>query len=165
MHVTTRGPVTGPPVLLIHGNCSSSGFWEPLLRHLPQQWRIVAPDLRGYGQSPALGVDATRGLRDFADDVAPLLADLSARAGGSAVKVTVVGHSMGGGVAMQLLIDHPEQIGAVVLEAPVSPYGFGGTRDLEGTPAPTTESPTTAPPTETVPPPTDTAVLPVVGAQ
>ncbi|WP_433084060.1 alpha/beta fold hydrolase [Dactylosporangium sp. CA-052675] len=129
MHVTTRGPQTGPPVLLIHGNCSSSAFWEPLLRHLPDHWRLALPDLRGYGQSPALPIDATRGVRDFADDVAPLLAELAA--GG---RVTVVGHSLGGGVAMQLLLDHPEHIGALVLEAPVSPYGFGGTRDLDGTP-------------------------------
>ncbi|MEU7865987.1 alpha/beta hydrolase [Dactylosporangium sp. NPDC049140] len=130
MHVTTQGPETGPPVLLIHGNCSSSGYWEPLVRHLPPHWRLARPDLRGYGKSPAPGIDATRGLRDFADDVAPLLAEL---AGGSG-RVTVVGHSMGGGVAMQLLLDHPEHIGALVLEAPVSPFGFGGTRDLEGTP-------------------------------
>lgn len=127
MHVTTRGPIDGPPVLLIHGNCSSSGYWEPLLRHLPQDWRIVAPDLRGYGASPALGVDATRGVRDFADDVAPLLTAFDR-------KPVVVGHSLGGGVAMQLLLDHPESIAALVLEAPVSPYGFGGTRDLDGTP-------------------------------
>lgn len=88
----------------------------------------MAPDLRGYGDSPALPVDATRGLRDFADDVAPLLESF---AGGRPV---VAGHSMGGGVAMQLLLDHPHSIAALVLEAPVSPYGFGGTRDLAGTP-------------------------------
>jgi pimeloyl-ACP methyl ester carboxylesterase len=133
LHVTARGPESGPPVLLIHGNCSSSGYWQPLVRHLPPHWRIVAPDLRGYGRSPALGVDATRGLRDFADDLAPVLARLFDAAG----PVTVVGHSLGGGVAMQLLLDHrdhPDRIGALVLEAPVSPYGYGGTRDLDGTP-------------------------------
>ncbi|GAA2598823.1 alpha/beta hydrolase [Dactylosporangium fulvum] len=128
MHVTTHGPIDGPPVLLIHGNCSSSGFWEPLIRHLPPGWRIVAPDLRGYGASEALPVDATRGLRDFADDVAGLLDSF----GGA--RPVVVGHSLGGGVAMQLLLDHPDSIAALVLESPVSPYGFGGTRDLDGTP-------------------------------
>ena len=131
MHVTTRGPLDGPPVLLIHGNCSSSAYWEPLLRRLPQSWRIVAPDLRGYGASKADPVDATRGLRDFADDVAALLDDASAFPAG--VRPVVVGHSMGGGVAMRLLIDHPTRVAALVLEAPVSPYGFGGTRDLDGT--------------------------------
>ncbi|GAA3277892.1 alpha/beta hydrolase [Dactylosporangium vinaceum] len=125
MHVTTQGPDSGPTVLLIHGNVSDSTYWEPLVRHLPPHWRVVRPDLRGFGKSEALGIDATRGLRDFADDLEPLLGP---------DPITVVGHSMGGGVAMQLLLDHPERIGALVLEAPVSPYGFGGTRDLDGTP-------------------------------
>jgi len=131
MHVTTRGPLDGAPVLLIHGNCSSSQYWEPLVRQLPESWRIVAPDLRGYGASEPAPVDATRGLRDFSDDVAALLADGSFAPGARPV---VVGHSMGGGVAVQLLIDHPGDVAALVLEAPVSPYGFGGTRDLDGTP-------------------------------
>ena len=131
MHVTTRGPLDGAPVLLIHGNCSSSRYWEPLIRHLPSSWRIVAPDLRGYGDSEPAPVDATRGLRDFSDDVAGLLSDGSFAPGARPV---VVGHSMGGGVALQLLIDHPGDVAALVLEAPVSPYGFGGTRDLDGTP-------------------------------
>ncbi len=131
MHVLTRGPLDGPPVLLIHGNCSSSLYWEPLARVLPETWRIVMPDLRGYGQSETLPVDATRGLRDFADDVSAVFTDGWFAPGARPV---VVGHSMGGGVAMQLLIDHPSLISALVLEAPVSPYGFGGTRDLDGTP-------------------------------
>jgi pimeloyl-ACP methyl ester carboxylesterase len=131
MHVHTRGPVDGPPVLLIHGNCSSALYWEPLVRGLPETWRIVMPDLRGYGESETLPVDGTRGLRDFADDVAAVLIDGSFAPGARPV---VVGHSMGGGVAMQLLIDHPAELAALVLEAPVSPYGFGGTRDVDGTP-------------------------------
>ena len=131
MHVHLRGPVDGPPILLIHGNCSSALYWEPLVRELPETWRIVMPDLRGYGESETLPVDGTRGLRDFADDVAAVLSDGSFAPGARPV---VVGHSMGGGVAMQLLIDHPAEIAALVLEAPVSPYGFGGTRDVEGTP-------------------------------
>ena len=60
-------------MLLVHGNCSSADFWRPLLRHLPPTLRIVAPDMRGYGRSAAAPVDATRGLRDFADDVAAVL--------------------------------------------------------------------------------------------
>ena len=131
MHVTTRGPIDGAPVLLIHGNCSSSRYWEPLVRHLPESWRIVVPDLRGYGESEPAPVDATGGLRDFSDDVAALLSDGSFAPDARPV---VVGHSMGGGVAIQLLIDRPADLAALVLEAPVSPYGFGGTRDLDGTP-------------------------------
>lgn len=131
LHLRVSGPIDGVPVLLIHGNCSSGGYWAPLTRRLPQGWRIVAPDLRGYGQSPVAPVDATRGLRDFSDDVAALLDDPSAF--GPGARPVVVAHSMGAGVAMQLAVDHPGRVSALVLEAPLSPYGFGGTRDLAGT--------------------------------
>ncbi|MET3429709.1 pimeloyl-ACP methyl ester carboxylesterase [Actinoplanes tereljensis] len=116
-------------MLFVHGNCSSAAFWQPLLRHLPPHLRIIAPDLRGYGRSETAPVDATRGLRDFADDVAAVL-DVLVPSG----KVALVAHSMGCGVAMQLLVDHPERFSALLLEAPLSPYGFGGTRGLDGTP-------------------------------
>jgi pimeloyl-ACP methyl ester carboxylesterase len=124
------GPDDGIPVLLIHGNCSSAAFWEPLARHLPENLRLMAPDLRGYGGSETAPVDATRGLRDFADDVAAALDTILP--GGE--PVVVAAHSMGCGVAMQLLVDHPGRVRALLLEAPVSPYGFGGTRDAEGAP-------------------------------
>lgn len=130
-NVHAAGPVDGPPVLLIHGNCSSGAYWYPLFRHLPPTLRVVAPDLRGYGGTEPAPVDATRGLRDFADDLTALLDDpaLFGRAGARPV---VVGHSMGAGVAMQLAVDQPQRPSALLLEAPLSPYGFGGTRDLDG---------------------------------
>ncbi|MFJ6165641.1 alpha/beta fold hydrolase [Micromonospora orduensis] len=130
--VRVAGPPDGTPLLLIHGNCSSSLFWEPLIRRLPPTLRVVAPDLRGYGDTETAPVDATRGMRDFADDVAALL-DTPGLFDAPARPV-VVGHSLGGGVAMQLLVDHPERVRALLLAAPVSPYGFGGTRDLAGSP-------------------------------
>jgi pimeloyl-ACP methyl ester carboxylesterase len=131
-HVHVAGPADGTPVLFVHGNCSAAGVWLPLLRHLPATLRIVAPDLRGYGQTETAPVDARRGLRDFADDVAALLDHPDLFPAGA--RPIVVGHSMGAGVAMQLLVDHPDRVRALLLEAPVSPYGFGGTRDLAGTP-------------------------------
>ncbi|NJC72626.1 alpha/beta fold hydrolase [Planosporangium thailandense] len=131
-NVLVRGPAGGRPVLLVHGNCSSAAFWLPLLRHLPDTVRVVAPDLRGYGDSEGAPVDATRGLRDFADDVAALL-DAPGPFSPDARPV-LVGHSMGGGVAMQLAVDRPGRFAALLLESPVSPYGFGGTRDADGTP-------------------------------
>ncbi|NUT37058.1 MAG: alpha/beta hydrolase [Hamadaea sp.] len=115
-----RGPQDGPPVLLVHGNCSSGAFWEPLVRHLPDSWRIVAPDLRGYGDSETAPVDATRGLADFSDDLIALLDVVLPGA-----RPVVVGHSMGGGIATRLLIDAPAVVRALVLESPLSPYGFG----------------------------------------
>ncbi|MCW3818717.1 alpha/beta hydrolase [Micromonospora sp. DR5-3] len=130
--VRVAGPPDGVPVLLVHGNVSSSAFWEPLLRRLPETLRVVAPDLRGYGETDIAPVDATRGLGDFADDVAALLDAPGLFASGA--RPVVVGHSLGGGVAMRLLVDHPDRVAGLLLEAPVSPYGFGGTRDLDGTP-------------------------------
>ncbi|MDT0215308.1 alpha/beta hydrolase [Rothia sp. ARF10] len=132
-HVRTWGPEDGVPVLLLHGNCSSGGYWEPFVRdHLGADgpWRVVAPDLRGFGGSEPAPVDATRGLRDFADDVAALVEAVFA----PRARPVVVGHSMGCGVAMQYAVDHPERVGGLLLTAPLSPYGFGGTRDLDGTP-------------------------------
>ena len=134
--VHTWGPVDGIPLLLVHGNCSSGRFWEPWVRdHLGGDdgpWRVVAPDLRGYGETQTAPVDATRGLRDFADDVAALLDVDGVFAPGA--RPLVGAHSMGGGVVLQLVVDHPGRVSGLLLESPLSPYGFGGTRDLDGTP-------------------------------
>src|SRR6185369_15944242 len=132
-NVHVWGPEDGTPVLLIHGNCSSGAYWEPFVRALLAgggSWRVVAPDLRGYGDTDPAPVDSTRGLRDLSDDVAAVLPLVFP----ADVKPIVAGHSMGGGVAMHLTVDHPTAVAGLLLEAPVSPYGFGGTRDLAGTP-------------------------------
>ncbi len=131
-NVLVGGPEDGTPVLLVHGNCSSADFWRPLARRLPDGIRVVAPDLRGYGRSETAPVDAGRGLRDFADDVSALLDERSLFPQGG--PVVLAAHSMGCGVAMHLLTDRPGRFSAALLEAPLSPYGFGGTRDLTGTP-------------------------------
>jgi pimeloyl-ACP methyl ester carboxylesterase len=125
----TWGPPGGTPVLLVHGNCSSGRFWEPLVRLLPSHWFIVAPDLRGYGRTTAGPVDATRGLDDFADDLTALV-----DAAFEGVAPVVAGHSMGGGIAMRLAVSHPRRVRGLLLESPLSPYGFGGTRGLTGEP-------------------------------
>ncbi|WP_448004030.1 alpha/beta fold hydrolase [Agromyces bauzanensis] len=108
-------------VLFVHGNVSSSLFWQPMMLALPADVRALAVDLRGFGDSETLPVDATRGVRDFSDDVASVIDTLGLGA------VHLFGWSMGGGVAMQLLIDRPELVATLALQAPVSPYGFGGT--------------------------------------
>jgi pimeloyl-ACP methyl ester carboxylesterase len=108
-------------VVFVHGNTSSSLFWQPLMLDLPNEVRALAIDLRGYGDSDVLPVDATRGVRDFSDDVASVLDELGLGA------AHLVGWSLGGGVVMQLLLDRPELVASVTLVATVSPYGFGGT--------------------------------------
>ena len=107
-------------VILVHGNVSSSLFWQELMQDLPSDLRVVAIDLRGFGETEGAPVDATRGVRDFSDDVFATLQALGIET------AHLVGWSMGGGVVMQYAIDHPAR--SLTLQAPVSPYGFGGTR-------------------------------------
>jgi pimeloyl-ACP methyl ester carboxylesterase len=66
-------------VVLIHGNLSSSLVWEDFMTKVPEDFDVVAPDLRGFGDSGRKPVDATRGLRDFSDDVLGLLAAAQVR--------------------------------------------------------------------------------------
>lgn len=116
----------GEAVLFVHGNVSSSVFWQRALLDLPADRRPLAVDLRGFGGTDPEPVDASRGVRDWSDDVAELVTELGLE------RVHLVGWSMGGGVVLQLLLDHPERLASVTLVAPVSPYGFGGTSGLEG---------------------------------
>lgn len=129
-HVLHSGDGDGPVVVFVHGNLSTGRFFEQALAALPAGYRGIAPDLRGFGHSEAAPVDATRGLRDFADDLAELLASPEA---GGADRVHLVGWSLGGGVVMQYAIDHQAAVASVTLLASMSPYGFGGTRDAAGT--------------------------------
>ena len=73
-HVLTSGPEDGIPVLFLHGNASSSRFFEETLAALASlpRYRGLAPDMRGYGDSETRPLDATRGLTDFSDDLQDL---------------------------------------------------------------------------------------------
>jgi len=129
VHCLIAGPEDAPVVVLVHGNVSSGAFFGRIIEALARRYRVIAPDLRGYGATEAAPIDATRGLRDFSDDLHALLAALRVDK-----PVHLVGWSVGGGVVLQFAVDHPQQVASLVLEAPMSPYGFGGTRDLQGTP-------------------------------
>ncbi|MFV0457577.1 MAG: alpha/beta fold hydrolase [Actinomycetales bacterium] len=116
----------GLPLILIHGNCSSSLFYQRLMLDLPHDVRPIAVDLRGFGGTEAKPVDATRGLRDFSDDVWASVDALGLD------RVALFGWSMGGGVVMQAIIDAPDRVTTATLQNPVSPYGFGGTKGRDG---------------------------------
>jgi pimeloyl-ACP methyl ester carboxylesterase len=120
---------TGQPVLFVHGNVSSSLFWQPTMLALPGEYRPLAIDLRGFGDTDPEPVDATRGVRDYADDLAAVIDALGL------ADVHLVGWSMGGGVVLQYLVDRPgrHRIASLTLVDPVSPFGFGGTRGTDGT--------------------------------
>lgn len=116
----------GIPVLFVHGNVSSGLFWQPLMLALPDRFRPIALDLRGFGDTDPAPVDATRGLADYADDVAAVVDALTL------APVHLVGWSMGGGVLLQYLLADSPAIASLTLVNPVSPFGFGGTHGVTG---------------------------------
>ncbi len=131
--ITTRvlfsGPEDGIPVLFLHGNVSSATWWEDILVSLPDGYRGIAPDQRGFGEADfEAKVDATRGTEDFADDAFALLDHLGHD------QAHVVGNSLGGMVVWRMLMKASEQLLSVTLADPGSPFGFGATRDMVGTP-------------------------------
>ncbi len=126
-NVYFSGPETGIPVVFLHGNFSAALYWEETMLALPEAYRGIAPDLRGYGWTEDKPINSTRGLRDLSDDVAALLDALNIQ------KAHFVGWSMGAGVLYRFIIDYPGRAHSLTLICPVSPYGFGGTKDIEGT--------------------------------
>src|SRR3954465_15131681 len=124
--VDPAGP--GEAVVFVHGNVSSALFWQQALLDVTAtgRHRALAVDLRGYGDTDPLGIDATRGVRDWSDDVAALITALGLD------RVHLVGWSMGAGVVLQYLLDAPDRVASVALVAPLSPYGFGGTAGPDG---------------------------------
>jgi len=120
------GPADGIPVVMIHGNLSTGRFYEHLMPGAPATCRIVAPDMRGFGDTERVPIDATRGLRDWADDAFSLVEKL-----GITRPVHLVGWSTGGAAIANYAEEHP--VASLTFVDPVSPYGFGGKR-LDGTP-------------------------------
>lgn len=121
-----EGRQAGWPVVFVHGAVSSSPFFFPAMQALPDQFRPLAVDLRGFGGTDTRPVDATRGLRDFADDVRSILQMMGL------TDVHLVGWALGGGVVMQMAIDEADRFASVTLVNPVSPFGFGGTTGVDG---------------------------------
>ncbi len=99
----------GPAIVFLHGHPFSRAMWSSQLAALGDEFRVVAPDLPGYGQSPA--VAETLSMRAIADVVVELLDALAIE------RATVVGLSMGGLVAMELGLGYPERVDGLVLAA------------------------------------------------
>jgi pimeloyl-ACP methyl ester carboxylesterase len=116
------------PIVLIHGNCSSSLYFQNFMLALAATGRytIFAPDMRGYGDSETLPVDATRGVGDFSDDLASFVQLLGLS------PFHLLGWSLGGNIAIQYTIDHPRSVRSLTLESTGSPFGFGGSKGVEG---------------------------------
>lgn len=99
----------GPCVVLIHGHPFDRSLWRPQVAALATGFRIVAPDLRGFGESPV--TPHLVSLREYAGDVAELLDRLGIG------RAAIVGLSMGGLVAMELATGWPDRCWALGLVA------------------------------------------------
>lgn len=97
----------GPAIVLVHGITSTSATWERVLGLLGRGHRVVAPDLFGHGESAKPRGDYSLGA--FASGIRDLLAALDID------RATIVGHSLGGGVAMQLAYQFPDLAERLVL--------------------------------------------------
>src|SRR3954447_1858597 len=126
MHCLDAGPADGAPVVLVHGNLSTGRFYERVLAQAPPGHRLLAPDMRSFGDSEHVPIDATRGLADWADDVGALL-----RALGIDRPPHLVGWSTGGAAIAAYALARPAA--SLTFVDPVSPYGYGGAR-AGGTP-------------------------------
>ncbi|WP_246631267.1 alpha/beta fold hydrolase [Pseudonocardia nigra] len=125
MHYLESGPADAAPLVLVHGNLSTGRFFEHLMPELTG-YRVIAPDMRCFGESEAAPLDATRGLADWADDVFALL-----RALGVNRPPHLVGWSTAGAAIARYAMDRP--VTSLTFLDPVSPYGYGGTFP-DGTP-------------------------------
>lgn len=123
------GDPLNQPFFLIHGNVSSNVFWYETMKALADSYWVIAPDMRGYGKTEAKAIAATRGLRDWSDDLESLVDTLQITK-----PAHFLGWSLGGGIIMQYAIANPNKVASLIFIDTISPYGFGGTKDEKGTP-------------------------------
>ena len=99
----------GRTIVLLHGFLEDQSIWNVVAKNLSRTYRIIQIDLLGHGKTPSKGYVHT--MQDMANSVYQILKNLKLR------KVTVVGHSMGGYVALALLDKHPDLIKGICLFA------------------------------------------------
>jgi pimeloyl-ACP methyl ester carboxylesterase len=104
-----RAGGSGPVLILVHGITNSSASWEPVLAQLATRFTVLAPDLLGHGDSAKPRGDYSLGAN------ASLLRDFMLALGHE--RATIVGHSLGGGIAMQMAYQFPERVERLVLVA------------------------------------------------
>lgn len=109
LHVLDQG--RGQPLLLVHGFPLDHTMWREQVSELSKTFRVIAPDLRGFGRSsPVAGDDAIVTMAHFADDLAAILSEMSI-----SEPVTLCGLSMGGYVAFQFAARHADKLGRLIL--------------------------------------------------
>jgi len=103
----------GEPIVLLHCSSGSSGAWAPVMNHLGQDYRVLVPDLLGYGRTEPWPRDAPLG-QDAELGVVEALLDVAGR------PAHLVGHSYGGTVALRAAKRFPRQVASLTLIEPVA---------------------------------------------
>jgi len=117
IHYIVQGKEDGEPVLLIHGfSVNSEMLWDPVLKALAKDYKLIAMDCRGHGGSEKPHDPAKYGL-EMTKDAVRLLDHLKID------KAHVVGYSMGGSITLQLAARHPERLRTATLGGQVIPRG------------------------------------------
>ncbi|PYE51802.1 alpha/beta fold hydrolase [Deinococcus yavapaiensis] len=98
----------GRPLVALHGNFASKAWWHALVTAAPSGWRVLAPDLPGFGDAPPLGEPSIRGFADAVLDFVNA---------SNLDRPVLIGHSLGGAVALELAARHPERFSGLVLAA------------------------------------------------
>lgn len=113
-HIRDEGNQQGPPLLLIHGSNASLHTWEPWVRELGADYRLISFDLPGHGLTGATPEDeyTVEAMSRFTGEIADLF---------GLDKVFLAGNSMGGAVALQFALDNPQRVAALI---PVSSAGM-----------------------------------------
>lgn len=99
----------GEVLLLLHGLGSTKADWNLQVEEFSREFRIVAPDLRGHGNSSKPEERSAYGIEKCAEDMHLLLKELGIN------KCTVVGFSMGGAIAFEMAVNFPEQVSKMVI--------------------------------------------------
>lgn len=116
------------PFVLLHGNGSDSAAMLGMARLLQEDFHLILPDMRGYGQTERALIDARKGAGDWVEDLFAMLDKLGIES------CHLLGWSLGGAIALAAAQREPSRLRSVALLAPVSPFGYGGTCDIEGNP-------------------------------
>ena len=117
---------SGPEVfVLVHGNFASWRWWKPVLDRLRPGWRALAPDLRGCGDTGGGPADphlTAYGIPELAGDLAGFADALGLG------RFHLAGHSLGGAVALEYALAHPQRLRSLTLVAPPPPAGLAEMR-------------------------------------
>jgi pimeloyl-ACP methyl ester carboxylesterase len=114
IRATEAGPKDAPALVLIHGFLVSQLEWADVLPALAERFHVIAPDLPGFGESEKPGpARYPYGIDTFAEAIADLVAAFGVG------RAHVMGHSMGGAVALTLAADHPELVQRLVVVDPL----------------------------------------------